>query len=84
MGMLAPYPQNIWNTSALVKKCDKREGTLNCTHQHHVFMDWRFVYDSPKGMLRDNWELGNSALNDAGVESMQAKWDEMFGEKKER
>ncbi|MDQ3005810.1 MAG: alpha-amylase family glycosyl hydrolase [Chloroflexota bacterium] len=45
-------------------------------YQHHVFMDWRFVDDS-------NWELVNSALNGAGVESMQAKWDEMFGEKKE-
>src|SRR5688572_17854717 len=45
-------------------------------YQHHVFMDWRFVDDS-------NWELVNSALNGAGVESLQAKWDEMFGEKKE-
>jgi hypothetical protein len=45
-------------------------------YQHHVFMDWRFVDDS-------NWELVNSTLNGAGVESIQAKWDEMFGEKKE-
>ena len=45
-------------------------------YQHHVFMDWRFVDDS-------NWELVHSALNGAGVESMQAKWDEMFG-KEER
>jgi glycosidase len=45
-------------------------------YQHHVFMDWRFVDDS-------NWELVNSALNGAGVESMQAKWEEMFGEKKD-
>ena len=45
-------------------------------YQHHVFMDWRFVEDS-------NWELVHSNLNGAGVESMQAKWDEMLGEKKE-
>ncbi|HJR80300.1 MAG TPA: alpha-amylase family glycosyl hydrolase [Anaerolineales bacterium] len=45
-------------------------------YQHHVFMDWRFVEDS-------NWELVHSNLNGAGVESMQAKWDEMFGEKEE-
>jgi glycosidase len=45
-------------------------------YQHHVFMDWRLVEDG-------NWELVQSALNGAGVESMQAKWDEMFGEKKE-
>src|SRR5687768_4666989 len=45
-------------------------------YQHHVFMDWRFVDDS-------NWELVNSALNGAGVESLQAKWDEMFGIKDE-
>ncbi len=45
-------------------------------YQHHVFMDWRFVDDS-------NWELVNNALNGMGVESMQAKWDEMFGVKEE-
>ena len=45
-------------------------------YQHHVFMDWRFVDDS-------NWELVNSNLNGAGVESMQGKWDEMFGVKEE-
>jgi glycosidase len=45
-------------------------------YQHHVFMDWRFVEDS-------NWALVSSNLNGAGVESMQAKWDEMFGEKEE-
>jgi glycosidase len=43
-------------------------------YQHHVFMDWRFVEDS-------NWELVHTALNGAGIESMQAKWDEMFGAK---
>jgi hypothetical protein len=45
-------------------------------YQHHVFMDWRFVDDS-------QWEMVNSALNGAGVESMQAKWDQMFGVKEE-
>ncbi|HET7897949.1 MAG TPA: hypothetical protein VFL47_09775, partial [Flavisolibacter sp.] len=45
-------------------------------YQHNVFMDWRFVEDS-------NWELVQSALNGAGVESMQAQWDEMFGLKEE-
>jgi glycosidase len=45
-------------------------------YQHHVFMDWHFVEDG-------NWELVNSALNGAGVESMQARWEEMFGVKKE-
>ena len=44
-------------------------------YQHHVFMDWRFVDD-------EHWELVNDNLNGAGVESMQAKFDEMFGEKK--
>lgn len=45
-------------------------------YQHHVFMDWRFV-DS------DEWNAVNDALNGATVESMQTKYDEMFGEKKE-
>src|SRR6266540_2773278 len=45
-------------------------------YQHHVFMDWRFVDD-------ERWQTIHDALNGAGVESMQAKWDEMFGEKKE-
>jgi len=43
-------------------------------YQHHVFMDWRFVDD-------ERWRDIYVALNGAGVESMQAKWDEMFGEK---
>ncbi|MEO5887089.1 MAG: alpha-amylase family glycosyl hydrolase [Anaerolineales bacterium] len=43
-------------------------------YQHHVFMDWRFVDDG-------NWELVMNALNGAGVESMFAKWDELFGVK---
>jgi hypothetical protein len=43
-------------------------------YQHHVFMDWRFVDD-------EKWQAVHEALNGAGVESMQAKWDEMFGVK---
>jgi hypothetical protein len=45
-------------------------------YQHHVFMDWRFVED-------EKWVEIYNALNGAGVESMQAKWDEMFGVKEE-
>jgi glycosidase len=45
-------------------------------YQHHAFLDWRFVDD-------ERWRDVYVALNGAGVESMQAKWDEMFGKKKE-
>ena len=45
-------------------------------YQHHVFMDWRFVDD-------ERWRAIYVALKGAGVDSMQAKWDEMFGEKEE-
>jgi hypothetical protein len=45
-------------------------------YQHHVFLDWRFVDD-------EKWQAIHDALNGAGVESMQAKWDEMFGIKEE-
>ena len=45
-------------------------------YQHHVFMDWRFVDDEKWGAVYD-------ALNGSGVESMQARWDEMFGVKEE-
>ena len=45
-------------------------------YQRHVFMDWRFVED-------ENWKAVHDALNGTGVESMQAKWDERFGEMKE-
>jgi hypothetical protein len=45
-------------------------------YQCHAFMDFRFVESS-------EWENVNSALNGAGVESIQAKYDEMFGSKKE-
>ena len=40
-------------------------------YQHHVFMDWRFEDDG-------SWKMVHDALNGAGVESMQGKWDEMF------
>ena len=45
-------------------------------YQHHVFMDWRFVDD-------EQWREIYLALSGAGVESMQAKWEEMFGKEKE-
>jgi hypothetical protein len=45
-------------------------------YQHHVFMDWRFA-DDP------NWEKVRRALNGAGVESMKAQWEEMFGVEEE-
>jgi glycosidase len=45
-------------------------------YQHHVFMDWRFVDD-------ERWGTVNSELNGAGIESMQGRWDEMFGVKEE-
>jgi len=43
-------------------------------YQHHVFMDWRFVDD-------EKWQTVYDELNGAGLESMQSKWDEMFGVK---
>ncbi|MEW5829065.1 MAG: alpha-amylase family glycosyl hydrolase [Chloroflexota bacterium] len=45
-------------------------------YQCQVFLDWRFVEGS-------DWELVNSNLNGAGVESVQAKWEEMMGTKDE-
>jgi hypothetical protein len=45
-------------------------------YQHHVFMDWRFVESS-------EWKVICDALNGAGVASVQAKWEEMFGSKDE-
>ncbi len=45
-------------------------------YQHHVFMDWRFVDD-------ERWQQICNELNGVGLESMQAKWDEMFGVKEE-
>lgn len=41
-------------------------------YQHHVFLDWRFV-DDPR------WHQISVELDGAGVESMQAKWEEIFG-----
>jgi len=43
-------------------------------YQHHVFMDWRFVED-------EKWAEIHDALNGGGMDSMQTKWDELFGEK---
>lgn len=45
-------------------------------YQHHVFMDWRFVDD-------EKWVEVHDTLNGAGVESISAKWDEMFSVKDE-
>jgi len=45
-------------------------------YQHHVFMDWRFVDD-------EKWQAIHDTLNGSGIESMQAKFDEMFGVKEE-
>ncbi|MEW6287837.1 MAG: alpha-amylase family glycosyl hydrolase [Chloroflexota bacterium] len=45
-------------------------------YQHHVFLDWQFV-DNEK------WRDIYVALHGAGVESMQAKWEEIFGVKEE-
>jgi len=45
-------------------------------YQYQVFIDWRFVDD-------EKWRDIYVALNGAGVESMSAKWDEMFGVKEE-
>jgi glycosidase len=45
-------------------------------YQHHAFLDWRIV-------IGDEWRMVNEALNGAGVESVQGKWEEMFGVKEE-
>jgi hypothetical protein len=45
-------------------------------YQCHVFMDWRFVGDK-------EWKTICDALNGAGVESMDAKWKEMFAAKEQ-
>jgi glycosidase len=45
-------------------------------YQHHVFMDWRFVEGS-------EWGIVNSALNGAGVGSVQRKLEEMVAAKRE-
>ena len=45
-------------------------------YQHHVFMDWRFVDD-------ERWGTVYKTLNGEGIESISAKWDELFGVKEE-
>ena len=45
-------------------------------YQHHVFMDFQFVESG-------EWKVICDALSGAGVESMSAKWEEMFGVKGE-
>lgn len=39
-------------------------------YRHHAFLDWRFVED-------ERWQIVCNALNGAGVESIQTKWDEL-------
>lgn len=46
-------------------------------YQHHAFLDWRIVFGDEK------WQAVHDALNGSGVESVQGKWDEMFGLKEE-
>ena len=48
-----------------------------CAYQHHAFLDWRIVVGDEK------WQAVYEALNGAGVESVQGKWNEMFDEKEE-
>ncbi|HQU36415.1 MAG TPA: hypothetical protein PLR65_07505, partial [Anaerolineales bacterium] len=45
-------------------------------YQHHVFMDFQFVESG-------EWKVICDALNGAGVESISAKWEEMFEGKDE-
>ena len=45
-------------------------------YQCHVFLDWRFVDG-------EQWKMVCEALNGAGVQSMQARFDEMFVVKEE-
>jgi len=44
-------------------------------YQHHAFLDWRIVF------WDEQWQAVHDALNGLGVESVQGKWEEMFGEK---
>jgi len=46
-------------------------------YQHHAFLDWRIV------VWDEKWQAVHDALNGAGIESVQGKWDELFGEKEE-
>ena len=63
-----------------IRSCDGlwQEGLYVELHayQHHVFMDWRFVDD-------ERWQAVHDDLKGAGLESIQGKWDEMFGVKDE-
>jgi glycosidase len=54
-------------------------------YQHHAFLDWRLVmWDEPFDGAQDKqWQAVYDALNGAGVESVQGKWNEMFGVKEE-
>ncbi|HEX8990858.1 MAG TPA: alpha-amylase family glycosyl hydrolase [Anaerolineales bacterium] len=45
-------------------------------YQHHAFLDWRFV-DGP------NWAAIHDRLQGAGVESIQALWQQLFGARPE-
>jgi len=45
-------------------------------YQRHVFMDWRFVADD-----EEKWNKVYRTLNGAGIPSIRAKWDEVFGVK---
>jgi hypothetical protein len=45
-------------------------------YQHHAFLDWKFVTTDD-----EQWATVCNALSGEGVESVQAKWDEMYGEK---
>jgi glycosidase len=52
-------------------------------YQHHAFLDWRIVvgdepFDDAQGR---QWQAVHDVLNGAGVESVQGKWEEMFGGK---
>jgi len=46
-------------------------------YQHHAFLDWRLV------VWDEQWQAVHDALNGAGVESVQGKWEGMFGMKEE-
>jgi hypothetical protein len=45
-------------------------------YQHHAFLDWQVVTTDD-----GRWTAVHDALNGSGVESVQGKWDELFGEK---
>ena len=45
-------------------------------YQCHAFLDWRFVED-------ERWAQVHDALGGKGVESIQAKWSELFAPKEE-